>query len=93
MRYQQGGDIDASGILPDGRRFADLNDYRRLLLSDPTALPLALARLLTEYGTGRRITFSDRPQLQRVINHTAGGSFGLRDVVLEIICSPLFSRQ
>ena len=93
VRYQQGGDIDASGILPDGRRFADLNDYRRLLLSDPTALPLALARLLTEYGTGRRITFSDRPQLQRVINHTAGGSFGLRDVVLEIICSPLFSRQ
>ncbi|MFN5799431.1 MAG: DUF1592 domain-containing protein, partial [Planctomyces sp.] len=60
VRYQQGGDIDASGILPDGRRFADLNDYRRLLLSDPTALPLALARLLTEYGTGRRITFSDR---------------------------------
>ncbi len=93
VRYQQGGDVDPSGLLPDGRPFADLNDYRQLLLSDPTALPLAMTRLLTEYGTGRRMTFSDRGELQQVIRRTAGGNYGLRDVVLEIICSPLFCRQ
>lgn len=93
VRYQQGAQIDASGVLPDGRAFGDLNDYRRLLLSDSTALPSALTRLLTEYGTGRRITFSDREDLQQVLSRTAGGNYGLRDVVLEIIGSPLFCRQ
>lgn len=92
VRYQQGAAVDVTGMLPDGRPFADLNEYRRLLLSDSTALPLAVIRLLSEYGTGRRSTFSDRKEFEQILNRTADGNFGLRDAVIELICSPLFGR-
>ncbi|MFM7059287.1 MAG: DUF1592 domain-containing protein, partial [Planctomycetota bacterium] len=92
VRYQQGADVDASGVLPDGRVFADLREYRRLLLSDATALPLALTRLLTEYGTGRRSDFSDRERFRTIVSQTAAMDYGLRDLLLEIVCSPLFRR-
>ena len=58
VQYRQGPDVDSSGTMPDGREFADIREYKRLLLEDETAIPQALTRLLLSYSLGRRLGFS-----------------------------------
>ena len=42
VQYQQGPNVDASGELPDGRKFTDIKEYKQLLLEDETARSQAL---------------------------------------------------
>ena len=37
-------------VQPDGREFADLREYKQLLLQNETAMPLALIKLLLSNG-------------------------------------------
>lgn len=84
VRYHQGPDVDASGTLSDGATFSDIREYRRLLLRDEKALPLAMARLLSAFSTGRTIRFSDRPEIHRIVDSAGARGFGLRTILHEV---------
>src|SRR5262249_11504688 len=47
--------VDASGVLPDGRRFRDINELKRLLLDDERQIARNLAQQLVVYATGAPI--------------------------------------
>ncbi len=90
VRYQQGPDVDASGTMPDGRKFADIREYKRLLLEDETAMPRSLTRLLLEYSLGRRMGFSDRPEVERIVAAAKTKNDGLRSLIYEVVQSETF---
>ena len=52
MRYKNGPAVDAGDVLPDGRRFRNIDEYKNLLLSDKDQLARALAEKLLTYATG-----------------------------------------
>src|SRR5262249_8639976 len=52
MRYKNGPTVDAGDVLPDGRQFRDIDQYRELLLSDRDQLARALAIKLLTYAIG-----------------------------------------
>ncbi|OAI56764.1 hypothetical protein AYO47_08715, partial [Planctomyces sp. SCGC AG-212-M04] len=52
MRYRHGPHVDASDVMVDGRRFANIGEFRQLLLDDPDQLARALAEKLLAYATG-----------------------------------------
>ena len=92
VQYRQGPDVDASGTMPDGRKFADIRDYKRLLLEDSTAMPRSLARLLLAYSLGRQLGFSDRPEVERIVASVKAKNYGLRSLIHEIVQSKTFRQ-
>src|SRR5204862_2057109 len=58
--------VDASGTLPDGRQFRDIQELKRLLVADERQLARNLVRQLTVYGTGASIHFSDRAEIEQI---------------------------
>src|SRR5581483_4347587 len=52
MHYLKGPKVDPADVLPDGRRFADIDELKQLLLADRDQLARALAEKLLTYATG-----------------------------------------
>ncbi|MCH7727578.1 MAG: DUF1592 domain-containing protein [Planctomycetes bacterium] len=88
--YRQGPDVDATGIMPDGKKFADINEYKRLLLEDKTGMARSLTRLLLTYSLGRQLGFSDRAEVERIVANVGAKGFGLRSLIHEIVQSKTF---
>lgn len=85
--------VDPSGRLPDGRAFANVRDFKQLVLTDETAIARNLAKQLTIYGTGAPIRFSDRAALEQILELTRDRNFGVRSLVHELIQSDLFRNK
>jgi hypothetical protein len=90
VQYRQGPDIDSSGTMPDGRTFADVREYKRLLLEDETAMARSLTRLLMSYSLGRQVGFSDRPAVEEILASVKAEDYGLRSIINEIVTSETF---
>ncbi|MCU1233823.1 MAG: hypothetical protein JWP63_1790 [Candidatus Solibacter sp.] len=82
--------VDSRGVLPDGRQFNDVRDLKKLLLTDERQLALNLARQLTVYATGAPVRFSDRAEIERMVD---AGGLGVRSLVHRIVQSDLFRNK
>jgi hypothetical protein len=85
--------VDSSGVLPDGRRFANVRDLKQLLLSDERLLAMNMARQLVIYATGAPVRFSDRAQIEKIVEAAKPDSYGLRTMVHRIVESDLFRNK
>src|SRR4029077_20526648 len=52
MRNLKGPAVNPADVLPDGRRFGNIDEYKQLLLKDRDQLARALTEKLLTYGTG-----------------------------------------
>ncbi len=93
IRMRLGSEVDASGILADGRTFTDVQGLRALLLQDEDALARNLVRQLLIYATGTGIRFSDRAAIEAIIARTRPTHHGVRDLLLGVVASPLFQSK
>ena len=82
--------VDATGEMPDGRKFTDIREFKRLLLADEQVVPRNLARQLTVYATGTPVGFSDRAQIEQVLERAKPSHYGVRSLVHEVVQSELF---
>jgi len=89
-KLRTGGEVDASGELADGRKFADISELRTLLLADEDALARNLVRQLLIYSTGAGIRFADREAIEAIIARTKSSHHGLRSIIQEVVASELF---
>lgn len=85
--------VDSSGELPDGRKFSDIREFKRLLLADEKVVARNLARQLTVYATGAPVRFGDRAQIEQILQRAAASHYGVRRLVHEIVQSPLFLNK
>lgn len=85
--------VDATGNLPDGRPFADIREFKRLLLQDERVIARNLARQLTVYATGAPIGFADRPEIEALLDRSASRDYGVRTLIHELVRSDLFRRK
>lgn len=85
--------VDASGELPDGRKFRDIREFKQLLLDDEEQLARNLTQQLIVYATGAPIRFSDRPAIGKILANSRAGGYGVRKLVHEIVQSELFLRK
>jgi hypothetical protein len=85
--------VDSTGVLPDGRKFADIRDLKRLLLTDEEQLARNMAKQLVIFATGAPVRFSDRPQLEEIVQATKPDRYGLRSMVQQIVLSDLFRNK
>ncbi|MGE0133172.1 MAG: DUF1592 domain-containing protein [Blastocatellales bacterium] len=91
FRYIQ--PVDASGTLPDGQRFQDVRELKRLLLKDERQIARNLTNQLIVFATGAPVQFSDRPKVEAFLDRTAAKGYGVKSLVQAIIESDLFRNK
>lgn len=89
----KGLDVEEGYDLADGRHFADIDEYKQLLLSDPDALARNLAIQLITYATGAPIQFADRKLVEQIVNNARATGFGLRTLVHLVVGSRVFLEK
>ncbi|MCA9116811.1 MAG: DUF1592 domain-containing protein [Planctomycetaceae bacterium] len=92
VRYRQGPDVDSSGTTAGGTDFADIRDFRQLLLQNPDQIARCLTEKLLSYATGRSMGFSDRPAVEQIVTKVKQRNYGFRSLVHEVVQSELFHR-
>jgi hypothetical protein len=90
FRYTLSAAVDASGKLPDGRPFQDIRQLKTLLASDPRSLARNLLHQFTVYATGTPVRFSDRPEIERLLDACAPKGYRTQDLLLALVSSPIF---
>lgn len=85
--------VDASGELPDGRTFRDIREFKRLLLADEKQIARNLVQQLTVYATGAPIRFSDRQQIEQILQRSQARQYSVRTLLHEIVQSELFQTK
>jgi len=93
MRYYNGAKVDATGILPDGRTFQNIDEFKQLLLSDKDQLARALTEKLVTYSTGAAPRIADESQVESIVTAVRAKNYGLRTLIHEIVKSELFQRK
>ena len=72
------------------KAFANLSDSSR---SQDQTVARNLVSQLATYAAGAPIGFSDRKQVQEVLDKTRGSGYGVRDMVHWIVASDLFLNK
>lgn len=93
FEFHYGLPVDCAGELPDGRSFRDIAELKRLLLADPRPIARNLLRQLTVYATGAPVRFSDRPEIEAILDRTRPTDYGVRSLILELVQSRLFRQK
>lgn len=93
IQYHPGLPVDASGQLPDGRKFSDIRQLQDLMAADPKPLARAFLGQLLTYATGSEPSFSERPEIERLVAATESKGYGIRSLLLALVQSPLFSAK
>jgi hypothetical protein len=92
-RYENKTTIDATGHMPDGASFTDLDDFRRLLLEDEDRFTRGLAENLLTYALGREVDFGDRPAIDKMLEELKANDGGLRDLIRGVVLSESFGKN
>ncbi|MDB5335365.1 MAG: hypothetical protein JWN70_984, partial [Planctomycetaceae bacterium] len=93
VRYMNGPPVDAADVLPDRRRFKNIDEYKQLLLDDKDQLARALTEKLLSYGTGAVPTTTDRPEIEAIVSRIRDKQYGFRSLIHEIVQSPVFQSK
>jgi len=91
--FHEGLPVDASGEMADGRTFDEIKSFKKLLLQDERAIARNMANQFITYATGTPVRFSDRAELEEILNKARKSGYGLRDLIHEIVQSPLFRSK
>ena len=85
--------LDPSGVLPDGRKFADAAELKRLLLDDIDQFAQAFTEKLAIYALRRGMTFTDREELKQIARQSKANDYKLESLIEALVTSDLFQKR
>jgi mono/diheme cytochrome c family protein len=85
--------IDSSGKLPNGREFADVDQFKALLLEQKDRFARGLAEKLATYALGRPIEASDRQTIDALTTRMTADGYTLRSLMKGIVVSDAFLKK
>lgn len=83
-------EIDASFTMSDGKKFSDFQQFRELIAENPEPLARNFCEKLMVYGTGSKIQFADRREIDKIVEQTADSDYGMRSLLHATIVSDIF---
>ena len=87
-----GDPIDASGTLPDGSSFEDLEQFRSALLSSEL-FRIVLAEKLLVYALGRGVEHYDMPAVRAIVREAAAKEYRFSQFILGVVNSAPFQMR
>lgn len=88
--YTLAANVDPSGKLIDGREFKTVHDLKAILAANPRQLARNLLRQFTVYATGTPVRYSDRREIEAMLDACAKNEYRVRDLVLALVGSEIF---
>ena len=85
--------VNAAGQLPDGRTFADADEFKQLILDDRDKFLNALVEHLCTYALRRVMTVDDREDLQSIVDDAKRKQYRLKDIVRAVALSDLMKKR
>jgi hypothetical protein len=89
----RGPDVEIGGVTHDGKVFADVDEYKRILLSDPDQITRNLLQKLLTYATGTEPQFADREIIEQIVTRSAKEGRGFQSLIHEIVQSRPFRNK
>lgn len=85
--------VDPAGQLPDGRKFTDADQFKKLLLDDRDQFLRAFVEHLCTYGLRRVLTVDDREDIRIIVNAAKQKNYRLKDIVRTVVMSDLVKKR
>ena len=85
--------VDASGVLPDGRSFADAAGFKKLLLADLDSFNAAFVEKLATFALRRTTTVRDRDRLAQIARASEHADYRMQSIVESLVTSELFQYR
>jgi hypothetical protein len=85
--------IDASGALPDGRKFTGVAELRAALAAQPERFVHTLAERLLTYALGRGLEDYDMPAVRKILKDTKSDGYRMQAIVAGIVKSYPFQYR
>lgn len=82
--------IDNSGQLPNGTQFQNVNELKKVLSERIDQFTRCLTEKLLAYSMGRTLEFTDRPEVDAIVEDIQEQGLGMRDLVLRVVQSEAF---
>lgn len=82
--------VDATGRLSDGTEFRDIQDLKALLVTNPRQLARNLLHQFTVYATGTPVRFSDRQEIESILDTCRANDYRVRDLLSALVQSHIF---
>jgi len=96
-RYRRGGSerpvVDASGQLPNGETFENVEGLKAILAERIDQFSRCLTEKMLAYSTGRKLEYSDRPEVDRIVADLDRQGNGLQELVYLIVESEAFRTK
>ncbi len=91
--FRKGPPVDASGNLPNGKTFSDINQVKKLLVDDERAIAKNMLQQLAVFATGAPMRFSDRIEVNQMLDRLSKDDYRLQSIITEIVISNLFLNK
>lgn len=85
--------VDASGELPDGRKFAGPTEFKKLLVADVDKFNAAFIEKLATYALRRTMTIDDREALAQLAAASKADDYRLQSVIEALVLSEMFQKR
>ena len=85
--------VNPSGVMPDGRKFTDAEQFKHLLLDDRDRFLHAFVEQLCTYALRRVLTVDDRADIQSIVDEAKKQEYRLMDIVRAVALSDLIQKR
>jgi mono/diheme cytochrome c family protein len=97
FRRQQGvgmgPSVQAADEMPGGRKFDDVDGFKKIILENPDQFARGLTEKLLVYSTGHKLEFADAATADQIVADIRSKGFGLRSLIHAIVQSPTFRSK
>ncbi|MEI6712105.1 MAG: DUF1592 domain-containing protein [Verrucomicrobiota bacterium] len=93
FEYALGTAIDAAGTLATGESFHNIHDLKTILLNNPRQLASNLVNQFVIYATGAPIRYSERSELETILDSCKTNGYLCGDLMLAFIKSRIFTGE
>lgn len=91
--YEKKKPIDASGELPGGNAFRNVEGLKEILVAQQDQFAKAVTEKLLAYAIGRHTEATDRPHIDAILQEARGGGYRFADIVEQIVLSEPFGSK
>lgn len=88
--YTLSAPVDARGKLIDGHEFNNVNDLKAILAANPRQLARNLLHQFTVYATGTPVRYSDRREIESMLDACEKDGYRVRDLLIALVQSRIF---
>ncbi|SVD11268.1 uncharacterized protein METZ01_LOCUS364122, partial [marine metagenome] len=85
--------VNPSGKMPDGRTFANANEFKKLMLDDRDRFTKAFVEHLCTYALRRVLTVDDRKDVQSIVDKAKESNYQLKEVIRAVALSDLIQKR